>query len=172
MCIYAHREGDVAPRMVHTGSSHKMGFFFFCTPHVSKDMGISSYLFMDLKDTLLTHNHWVATFKAVEKGTLDDTGGEGVTQFILDDKLGDANPSTGENLIQVPFKRPMFVKTDFDPNSNVEISGGRSLDTKCRLQVEDYFKTELELGYLISRVMSVTRLMRCLAPHYGGTTIG
>ena len=88
-------------------------------------MGIASCLFMDLKDTSLTHNRRVAIFKAVGKGTFDVTGGEAVTQFILGDKLGYTYPSTGENLIQTPFKRPRFMTTDFDPVSDNKISGGQ-----------------------------------------------
>ena len=101
------------------------GVSFFRTPHVSEDRGIVSHSSIDLKDTALTHNHGVAIFEAVKKGTFDDKGGKAVTEFILDDKLGDSDPITGENLVHAPFKHPWFMSNDFDPDSDDEISGGK-----------------------------------------------
>ena len=96
---------------------------------------------MDLKDTALSHNRWVAIFEAVKKGTFDDTGGEAVMEFILDDKLGESDPSTGKNLVCTPLKCPRFMPNDFDPDSGDKISGGLPLDTKRWIWVENYFKT-------------------------------
>ena len=110
--------------MVYTGACHKGGFSFFCTPHVSGDRSIASCSFVYLNDTLLTHNRWVTIFEALKKATFDDKGGKGVTEFILDYKLGDSDPNTGENLIHTPFKRSRFMMNDFDPDSdNISLGG-------------------------------------------------
>ena len=69
-------------------------------------------------------NRWVAIFEVVMQGTFDDRGGEVVTELILDDKLGDSDPSTGENLVHTLFRRPRFMSNDFYPDSDDKISGG------------------------------------------------
>ena len=96
---------------------------------------------MDLKDTVLTHNRWSTIFRAVMQGTFNDRGGEAVTEFVMDDKLGDSDPSTGENLARTHFKHPRFMADDFQPDPDDETSGGLLLDTKCWIRVADYFQT-------------------------------
>ena len=58
--------------------------------------------------------------------TFDDRVIEAVTEFIMDDKLGDPDHSTGENPSCTPFKRPRFMVNNFDPDYNDE----DALDTK------------------------------------------
>ena len=85
---------------------------------------------MDLKDTILTHDRWFAIFSVVMQGTFDNRRGESVTEFVMDNKLGDPDSSTGENFACNPFKHPRFMANDFEPDSNNEASGGLLLDRK------------------------------------------
>ena len=92
---------------------------------------------MELKDTTLTHNRWVAIFEAVMQGTFDSRDGEVVMEFVMDNKLGDPDLSTGEHPARTPFKRPRFMANDFGPDSdNKDL-----LNTKRWIQVDDYFQT-------------------------------
>ena len=98
-------EGEVAHRLVHTGAGYEGGVSFFRTPRASKNKGIASFSFMDLKSTALTHNRCIAIFEAVTQRTFDDRGGEAVTEFIVNNKLGVPDPSTGENLARAHFNQ-------------------------------------------------------------------
>ena len=58
-------------------------------------------------------------------------------------KVGNIDPSTGEDLIQIPFKCPRFQKAIFDPDFDNEVAEGQSLDTKRWIWVEDHFKSAM-----------------------------
>ena len=72
MRVRTPKEGNVAHRLVHTGAGYKGG-----SP--------SSVLLVDPR------------IEAIQ-GTFSDRGGELATEFVMDKKVGDPDPNTGENL--------------------------------------------------------------------------
>ena len=57
-------------------------------------------------------------------------------EFVLDNKLGEPDLSTGELLARIPFKRPKFTVDAFAPDSDDE----ELLNMKHWIRVEDDFQ--------------------------------
>ena len=57
-------------------------------------------------------------------------------EFVLDNKLGEPDLSTGELLARIPFKRPKSTVDTFIPDSDNK----DPLNTKRWIQAEDFFQ--------------------------------
>ena len=62
----------------------------------------------------------------------------GITEFILEDRLGEIDPQSGEALVKTSYKRPKLRYKDFD----IRIDDEDDVDMKQWEWVEEHFKSD------------------------------
>ena len=91
---------------------------------------------MNTHTSSLTHNRWIIIFEAISRNTFDAEGG--TTQFLMEDrKEADLDPLTGEEIVNIPFKRPQCQSADF----KLDAGDGENISTAQWSMVKENFQS-------------------------------